>query len=130
MTEEAAIPLFVYGTLKAGEPAHPMVAAAIVRSTPACLSGAVLHDLGAYPAAVVGAGDVYGEVHWLAAAAFDAVIDRLDAYEGEEYRRVRHLVWPDDGGMAIHAWVYLAEPAAMAFHPVIADGRWTGARHA
>ncbi len=128
--DEGTIPLFVYGTLMAGEPAHPLLAAAIVRSTPARLAGAVLHDLGAYPAAVVGTGDVYGEVHWLTAAAFDAVIARLDAYEGEEYRRLCCPVWPHDGAPAIHAWVYLAEPAAMARYPVIATGRWPGVRHA
>ncbi len=127
MTAEGAVPLFVYGTLMAGEPAHPMFAAAVERSAPARLPGAVLHDLGAYPAAVAGMGDVYGEVHWLDGAAFGAVIARLDAYEGEEYRRVRRPVWLD-GGAPVEAWVYLADSAAMAVYPVITDGRWPGVR--
>jgi len=129
MTAEGAVPLFVYGTLMAGEPAHPMFAAAVERSAPARLPGAVLHDLGAYPAAVAGMGDVHGEVHWLDGAAFDAIIARLDAYEGEEYRRVRCPVWLD-GGAPVDAWVYLADPAVMAVYPVIADGRWPGVRRA
>ena len=130
MTAEGAVPLFVYGTLMAGEPAHPMFAAAVERSAPARLPGALLHDLGAYPAAVPGEGDVYGEIHWLAEPAFDAILARLDAYEGEEYRRVIRPIWPDGAAAPVDAWVYLADPVAMAVYPIIADGRWPGVRRA
>ena len=129
MADEAAIPLFVYGTLMAGEPAHHMFAAAVVRSASARLPGALLHDLGAYPAAVPGEGDVYGELHWLAAGTFDAVMARLDAYEGDEYGRVIRPVWLDDGA-PLDAWVYLADPATVAAFAIIADGRWPGVRRA
>ena len=54
------------------------------------------HDLGPFPAAVAGAGDVHGEVHGLDREHFAAVVARLDAYEGDEYRRVICPVWPDD----------------------------------
>jgi len=130
MADEAVIPLFVYGTLMAGEPAHGKLAAAVVRSAAARLPGAVLHDLGAYPAAVAGLGDVFGELHWLDAEAFAAVVARLDAYEGDEYCRVICPVWPDDAAATVDAWVYLADAAAMAVYPLIADGRWPGVRRA
>ena len=130
MADEAGMPLFVYGTLMTGEPAHRMLAAVVVRSVAARLPGAVLHDLGAYPAAVAGAGDVHGEVHWLDREHFAAVVARLDAYEGDEYRRVICPVWPDDAAATVDAWVYLAAPERMAGYPLIADGRWPGVRRA
>lgn len=131
------VPIFVYGTLLWGEPAHQLLAHAAVRHVPACLPNAQLHSTGPYPIAIQlpptdlpAPATVYGEVHWLAAGACPALLAHLDQYEGDEYVRARCTVSLCDGSdqgdkpSTVAAWVYLGDPDYAAQFPIIASGDW------
>ena len=66
-------PLFVYGTLMSDQRAFYRLAPAVTRSVRALLPDAQLFAVSWYPVAVSGAGEVHGEVHWLAPGAYAAV---------------------------------------------------------
>lgn len=120
---DACFPLFVYGTLMRGERAYSLHARAVERVHGGSLINADLFDLGAYPMVVSGAGRVRGEAHWLARNECQAVLARLDRYEGPEYTRNLLPVLLDDTDATIDAWVYvgLRRPAEPTLIP---DGDW------
>lgn len=83
--------VFVYGTLRPGEPRWPLVADAVAGTEPASAAGTLWDTGRGYPAAVFdGAGSIPGEVLRIAAGRWDEVVGRLDRIEGEGtlYRRV------------------------------------------
>jgi gamma-glutamylcyclotransferase (GGCT)/AIG2-like uncharacterized protein YtfP len=85
--------IFVYGTLRPGEGAWPLIEPFVVgEPEPARLAGRVFDTGLGYPA-LLPAGDpddtVVGVLLTLAAPADAFVV--LDEYEGEEYQRVRVL---------------------------------------
>jgi gamma-glutamylcyclotransferase (GGCT)/AIG2-like uncharacterized protein YtfP len=106
-------PLFVYGSLRPGL-GHRLARWLEQRGrplSPACYQGR-LYDLGAYPGTVASrdAGDsVLGELFLVREP--DAVLARLDAYEGcllrpPLFRRSLALV-TDHNGQTLEAWIYL-----------------------
>lgn len=110
--------LFVYGTLRAGEPAHAELAGARALGPATTAPRYTLHDLSAYPALVEGGQHpVRGEL-WLVAPEALAAIDR---YEGHPdlFRRS-----PIELANGEHAEAYLLPRARVAGHPVIASGDW------
>jgi gamma-glutamylaminecyclotransferase len=109
--------LFVYGTLREGEPAHGLLRGArlVARvSTEPCFT---LVDMGEYPALIDGgSSSVAGEIY-----AIDAeLLPELDRYEDapELYQRVRRHI----AGHAV--WVYLLPEAHARGRAVIASGDW------
>lgn len=83
--------IFVYGTLRPGEPRWPLVEDAVVRTEPAEVRGTLWDTGKGYPAAVFGTkGSVPGDVVWIDPERWRGVIDWLDRIEGEGtlYRRV------------------------------------------
>lgn len=131
-------PIFVYGTLMTGERAYTLFAASSSRQLPARLPNALLYTTGGYPIAVdcvqASANDepaVWGELHWLQAERYSTLLAELDAYEGDEYRRVLRVVEVsgaltdvDDAVHQVEAWVYLGDAAYAAQYPAIATGNW------
>ena len=61
-------PLFVYGTLRRGQPNHDRLRGARWLGQ-ASLEGACLYDLGPFPMAIAAEGVVFGEVYAVALAA-------------------------------------------------------------
>ncbi len=117
--------VFVYGTLRRGgrndiaryRPAPVWVGRARIAGT--------LHDLGAYPGAVLGgAGWVTGEVYVVepaVEAALDVLEEVADDDSGEYIkRRVRVEV----GGQWLDCLVYEIHPSRIAGRAVIANGDW------
>ena len=103
--------VFVYGSLRRGQRAHPRLRPAAVCLGPASVRGH-LHDCGPYPAARPGrqpAAQVRGELYRLTRPG---VLAALDRYEGcdplapsvGEYRRERVMVCL--AGRRLSAWVY------------------------
>lgn len=107
--------VFVYGTLLAGERNHRALREAPFLGTARTTPGWALVDWGPYPAMVAGDGAVEGEVY----AVDAATLARLDALEGEPYRRVGVIL--DGGG---EAQAYVMPAASVAHLPRIASGSW------
>ncbi|MEU3451717.1 gamma-glutamylcyclotransferase family protein [Streptomyces thermolilacinus] len=134
----AALPFFVYGTLRPGQPNHALcLAGRTARVEAARLPGAVLHDGPGYPYALrdPGGGGVTGELVHAAPGAYGdllAVLDRLEEYHGPGhplnlYERLRCDVLRVRDGARVPAWVYVAAARAVP-GPRIADGDWLSRR--
>lgn len=111
--------VFVYGTLKAGASNHHWLAGALSRGRRR-LIGAILHDLGPYPMAVLRPREplvVHGELYDVDAAGL-ARLDVLEDYPVLYSRSLRPL---SDGTTA---WVYHGDAALVAEAPPLPLGDW------
>jgi gamma-glutamylcyclotransferase (GGCT)/AIG2-like uncharacterized protein YtfP len=115
--------LFVYGTLRTGQTARPVIAPHVARSEAATIRGKIYAFPMGYPGLVEGDGSVQGELMWLEDLA--AALALLDAYEGADFIRVLKPVTRVSGGSPEAAWVYLlADPTAIHLAEPIPDGDW------
>lgn len=125
--------MFVYGTLRVGQPNWGrLLASAAERVVSGRLAGVVLLDCGHYPAAVQRAGGdgVTGDVVWVRAQAWPAVLAGLDHLEGYDARdpeplfdRVVRSVDTAEG--PVECWVYLAgRGLADAVQALVSGGDW------
>ncbi|MGV9269192.1 gamma-glutamylcyclotransferase family protein [Kitasatospora sp. NPDC003701] len=146
----AALPFFVYGTLRTGGRNHAVhLAGRCADVRPAVLDGAALHDGPGFPYAVPDATPgrcIVGELVTVRPGAYAAALAALDHLEdcradgtGEYVRRrltVRARAGGAEGtedtegsGTAEEAWVYLAGPAVAArLHTrpaLVPSGDWT-----
>lgn len=99
--------LFVYGTLRSGQPNSPRLGGATLVGVGQS-KGRLAH-LGKYPGMTDGPGLVRGEVYELPVAAL-ARIDDLEGYDqadpdGSLFLRVRREVTLD-GGSSLECWTY------------------------
>jgi len=126
-------PVFVYGTLRPGQPNwERLLATRAERVVAGRLAGVVLLDCGRYPAAVErpGGAGAAGEVVWIRPGAWPGVVAALDQLEGYDpadperlFDRVARPVETADG--PVDCWVYLAGPMlAGSPWPVVAGGDW------
>jgi gamma-glutamylcyclotransferase (GGCT)/AIG2-like uncharacterized protein YtfP len=109
--------LFVYGTLREGEPAHSLLRGAPLVARVTTEPAFTLVDMGEYPALVeAGESAVVGEVY-----AIDAeLLPELDRYEDapELYQRVSRVIAGHE------VWVYVLPAAHARGRPAIASGDW------
>ena len=112
--------LVVYGTLKRGHPNHHWLLDAhyqgVVR-----LEGMALYDLGPFPMAIRGSGELIGELYRLDADTLAAI----DRFEGAPrlYQRLR--CQPVGGPWS---WVYLGSFRQVRHSPRLVSGVWSGTR--
>lgn len=108
--------LFVYGTLKRGQPNHGQLRGARWEGE-ATLEGACLFDLGPFPMAIAGEGQIQGELYALPSEGLTA----LDAFEGVPrlYERQRR---PLSDGRQV--WVYLGRPRQVRHVRLLPGGLW------
>ena len=108
--------LFVYGTLKSGEPFNHLLGSKpvlIIKSLPIY----ELIDLGDYPGLVEnGKTSIIGEVYCVS----DEIVRVLDKYEGDEY--IRKEIKLVDGSIA-QTYVYIV-PNKNPVYPKIRSGEW------
>jgi gamma-glutamylcyclotransferase (GGCT)/AIG2-like uncharacterized protein YtfP len=98
--------VFVYGTLQPGEPAWPLVAgSAAGRPRRATTAGRVCDTGLGYPA-LLPDGSVRAPGWTVPVRDPAALLRRLDAYEGAEYRRIRVAVREDGGPDGTACWTY------------------------
>ncbi len=110
--------LFVYGTLRAGQPAHNLLAGQPFLAHTRTVTGYALLDLGDYPAMIsADEGTVVGEVYDIDADT----LKKLDAYEGFPTLYCRVEVPLVDGSRA-HAYQLVGARNS----PRIAGGDWLG----
>lgn len=125
--------MFVYGTLRPGQPNWGrLMAAATERVVAGSLAGMVLLDCGHYPAAVErpGGGHIVGDVVWIRPDAWLATLAGLDYLEGYDpadsdrlFDRVVRSV--DTAVGPVDCWVYLAgRMLAGSARPVVTGGDW------
>ena len=98
--------LFVYGTLRRGARMHALLTDAARHVGSATYRGRLYH-LGGHPGAVASsdARDVVrGDLYAFERPDADALLVRLDRYEGPEFRRVRAEVLCDG---PVSSWIYL-----------------------
>lgn len=108
--------VFVYGTLKRGGRNHHWLKDASWAGE-ASLDGVVLHDLGPFPMAVIGAGTAFGEVYAVEASG----LDRLDELEGYPRLYDRRQLPLNDGRLA---WIYLGRARQVRHAPAVSGGTW------
>ena len=117
--------LVVYGTLQSPYPTFDRLGlGAAVRVLGPCRFTATLRDLGPYPGIVLdGRGPCHGElVEVLDARAWSV----LDAFEGDEYRRVRIMCDEPAGAVA---WIYeMLIPAGTVVEAGVWPARLSGGR--
>jgi gamma-glutamylcyclotransferase (GGCT)/AIG2-like uncharacterized protein YtfP len=118
------LPLFVYGTLLSDQPAFDLIAAAVEHSAPGVVDGLALHSVGPYPLAVPGIGQIHGELHWLRADGYVALLGELELYEGPAYVRRAYPVRQRDTNERVAAWIFIGDPAQAAHLPLIPHGHW------
>lgn len=121
--------LFVYGTLKRGQPHHALLSDCRYRGAGAIAGALYALPEGVPAASPVGEGAVHGELYELPDyGAF--ILGELDAYEGVEHGLfVRARARVDDR----EAWVYWAGPAlraTLAALRPLAAGRWPEGKRA
>jgi len=123
-----ATQVFVYGTLRPPRPDtspddsryYPRIAPYLKDVKPALMSRAVLYDLGTYPGAYPGEGEITGEVLTLAPAAL-TILDRIEGHP-RFFQRKKVTVKTADGSRK--AWIYWApEPLVLGRDP-IPSGDW------
>ncbi|MFC4472108.1 gamma-glutamylcyclotransferase family protein [Streptomyces xiangluensis] len=116
------LPIFVYGTLRPGEPNHePFLLGRTVSEVPGRLKGAVLYEGPGYPYALEEAGGVVcGELITPVSEEYGQLLlalDRLEDYAPGDPRNLYERVARDvvlGDGTTVQAWVYLAAPAVAA----------------
>lgn len=111
-------PVFVYGTLLAGEPNHRLLEAASFVGAAETAPVFSLVDLGPFPA-LVGGGEraVVGEVY----EVDRPTLARLDLLEGHPRFYKRQRIALDDGRQVE---TYVLSPEQVAGRPVIGSGNW------
>ena len=114
--------VFVYGTLKRGEPLHPLLRKARFLGE-GHVRDYVLYDLGEYPAARPASEKavVWGEVYEIE----PDLLEVLDEVE-EEYDRKEVRV-EMEGGWVIRAWMYIYQEPLPESQRLV-EGRWGKSR--
>jgi gamma-glutamylcyclotransferase (GGCT)/AIG2-like uncharacterized protein YtfP len=128
--------IFVYGSLKQGEPLYFLKGIRDLRLEvlPAKVQGGLLYNLGPFPGVVLKSGgcEVIGEVHrFRQIETVLDILDQVEEYYGEGdpnnlYRRVEHEVELLSGEGVISCWLYeYVGPLEGA--NLIESGVWYGA---
>ncbi|GAB4578797.1 MAG: hypothetical protein Fur0022_15340 [Anaerolineales bacterium] len=120
--------LFVYGTLRPPQPDsnpddsryYSRVSPYIQDITAARVPHTVLVDLGTYPGARPGNGELIGEVLTIAPAALDI----LDQHEGHPHFFYREKIIAHTANGPIEAWIYYAPESLTNGHCLIPNGDW------
>jgi gamma-glutamylcyclotransferase (GGCT)/AIG2-like uncharacterized protein YtfP len=111
--------LAVYGTLAPGKPNHHQLARLEGSWRPGRVSGrSIDHGWGAaigYPALELDPAAPPVDVHLFESPDLPGHWDRLDAFEGEGYRRVIASVSTEEG--EVDAWIYVAPHGSLPDSP-------------
>jgi gamma-glutamylcyclotransferase (GGCT)/AIG2-like uncharacterized protein YtfP len=116
--------MFVYGSLRTGQAARPLIANHVIASQAATVRGRLYAIADSYPGYLPAAeGAVVGELVVLGDLA--AALALLDAYEGEEFvRALQEAVLVADG-TRVWAWCYVLASRELAEGAVaIESGDW------
>jgi gamma-glutamylcyclotransferase (GGCT)/AIG2-like uncharacterized protein YtfP len=113
-------PMFVYGTLRKGESAEDVIARDVLRRVPAKARARLLQINAPYPAAFFGPDEqdlLPGELVYLKAHTYDAVLDRVDEYENVPFLFRRIVVTVETERGPVEAWAYTYTHASHTILP-------------
>lgn len=120
--------IFFYGTLRTGQAARSLISGHIRESEPAVLQGRLYAFDDGYPGVLLDHGNggdgsrVVGEVVVL--SDLPAAFALLDAYEGDDFQRVRTEAELADGGR-VSTWCYVLASDALADEgELVPGGDW------
>lgn len=116
--------VFFYGTLRSGQAARSLISDHVLESEAATVPGRLYAFADGYPGAVLDpdGGRIVGEV--VRITDLPAAFALLDAYEGDEFVRVRVDAELARGGRT-QAWCYLLASAALAADAkLVESGDW------
>ncbi len=124
-------PLFVYGTLRRGQPNYTVLRGFTVREEAAQIDSMSLFSLGTYPIMVPGDDTVLGELLTLNPRLYGQLLSTLDELEGVDhagedsrFRRVLRAV-QTAAGQTVSAWLYLGQSVlANGNYQRIVHGDW------
>jgi gamma-glutamylcyclotransferase (GGCT)/AIG2-like uncharacterized protein YtfP len=139
MSSDEQLPFFVYGTLRRGQSAYPLLEGRTEREEAAVLPGFKLYSLGEYPAIYPAENEhfqVIGEIMTIAPTHYVDVLAALDRWEGytPEFLEVS-LYWRENreaftlDGQAVQVTCYVGNPAF--FKPeylLLPEGDWAAFR--
>ncbi|MBN1965479.1 MAG: gamma-glutamylcyclotransferase, partial [Anaerolineae bacterium] len=128
-----ALPLFVYGTLRPGQPNYAAYLRGHTRHEEAArLEGINLYTLFNYPLAVRGERVLIGDVLTLDPRLYCDLLAEIDALEGYDPAESDRLFTREvctvttESGQVVRAWFYLGNPAYLdqLDHTLIEHGDW------
>lgn len=140
-----SFPLFVYGTLRPGQPQYQLLRGRTIAEFKARLDGVCLISLINYPMVVdnlpphLNQNDiihtsVYGNLVMPHERHYEALLQQLDRYEDYDpnfpefsmyWREVREVTVLADEPYTVKAWVYMGNPHFIrSEHPLIPSGDW------
>jgi gamma-glutamylcyclotransferase (GGCT)/AIG2-like uncharacterized protein YtfP len=138
--ENEELPIFVYGTLRLGQPNYERYlakAGSILQIQTGFVTSARLYNFGPYPGLLLDPNidetkRVYGEVMWLNPLHYQALMHELDELEGLAeglYERHPHLVFVGTNSTPtpVQAWVYTIGPILAGQYnesDLIFEGDW------
>ncbi|MBA3532544.1 MAG: gamma-glutamylcyclotransferase [Ardenticatenales bacterium] len=127
------LPFFTYGTLRPGERNHALIESVVSSAQAALVEGVELWNLGRFPMAVEGTGQVVGDLLHIHPEHYETILALLDELEGVNpaaptqpgglYWRARYQVQLHGSGLA-EAWIYLGEQARASRGKRIPGGDW------
>jgi gamma-glutamylcyclotransferase (GGCT)/AIG2-like uncharacterized protein YtfP len=115
--------VFVYGTLREGQPARSMLESYIEKSQPGTVKGTIFAFPDGYPGLLEdGADTVHGEV--IKMSDLSSAFALLDAYEGDDFIRIIKTATVT-GGAETPVWIYvLADERMVEGATRIESGDW------
>ena len=122
-TDQALLPVAVYGTLRQGQSNHHLLHG----KTPleqGWLEGFQLFDFGSNPAAVRGKSRLYVEIYSVSADELRR-LDALEDYNPNRPARSLYLRETISSPSGAPCWIYLYN-RPLHHRPIIASGRWQG----
>jgi gamma-glutamylcyclotransferase (GGCT)/AIG2-like uncharacterized protein YtfP len=122
------LPLFTYGTLKPSNRGS-LLNGLIEGSTPANLAGFELRDAGLYPVAVPSRDEVVsGTLVWLDLHEYEKIMEILDRYEGQGFKRSAVVANVSADGCPVECWVYSChenKKKELLSLPKVPNGFWS-----
>lgn len=125
----AQLPLFVYGTLRRGQPNYMIIRGYTVRERSAVVHGFDLYVTSSYPVAIPGSSTLIGELIELESMVYSHLLDLLDEIEGTNPRFAsgllqRFLCEAHTEQGPVTAWMYHAESLDGYRAACIPHGDW------
>ncbi|RKD22714.1 hypothetical protein BEP19_10685 [Ammoniphilus oxalaticus] len=117
--------VFVYGTLRTGEPNHHLLHHA-QRIVEQCWTQGTLLDVGPFPALIPNRrGRIYGELYLINEQQLQT-LDQLEGFHGQgkqnHFERIRQTIHGDRS--SLEAWVYVYPNSNKDSYPIIQHGDW------